>query len=141
MEIIISQNQAAAHVTIMQVRGTLDGESYQDFIDEGEKLFDNGARNLLVDMTELKFLSSAGLTALHRIARVFRGEDRSRMEEGWSAIHALGRESGSGFQEHVKLFNPGENILGVLDTVGFKAFFEIYTDMDQAIASFPTTQS
>jgi hypothetical protein len=139
MEIIISQNQAASHVTIMQLRGALDGESYENFITEGEKLFDNGVRNLLVDMSELNFLSSAGLTGLHRVARVFRGDDRSTMEEGWSAIHAMGRERDSGLQQHVKLLNPSENIQGVLDTVGFKAFFEIYTDLEQALAAFPTS--
>jgi anti-anti-sigma factor len=141
MEITISQNQDASHVSIMQLRGALDGESYQYFITEAEKLFDAGVRNILVDMSELEFLSSAGLAALHRITRVFRGEDRSTMEEGWSAIHAMGRDRDSGVQEHVKLLSPSENILGVLDTVGFKAFFEIYTDIDQALASFPTTQS
>ena len=140
MEITISQHQDASHVSIMQLQGALDGESYQYFIAEAEKLFDAGVRNLLLDMSELNFLSSAGLAALHRIARVFRGEDRSTMEEGWSAIHAMGRDRDSGFQEHVKLLNPNENIQGVFDTVGFKAFFEIYTEIDQAISSFPRIQ-
>jgi len=136
MEIIISQNQEASPVTIMQLKGALDGNSYQDFITEAEKLYDAGTRNLLLDMSELDFLSSAGLAALHRIARVFRGEDRSTMEEGWGAIHAMGRERSSGLQEHIKLLNPNQKIQDVLDTVGFKAFFEIYTDIHPAIASF-----
>ena len=139
MEIIISQNQDAPHVSIMQLRGALDGNSYGYFITEAEKLFDAGVRNLLLDVSELNFLSSAGLAALHRIARIFRGEDRSILEEGWSAIYAMGRERDSGFQEHVKLLNPSENVQGVLDTAGFKAFFEIYTEIDRAIASFQIT--
>ena len=32
MEIVISQNQDMAPVTIMKLRGALDGESYQDFV-------------------------------------------------------------------------------------------------------------
>jgi anti-anti-sigma factor len=136
MEIIISQNQDTSLVSIMQLRGALDGSTYEYFITEAQKLYDAGTRNLILDMSELTFLSSAGLAALHRIARVFRGEDRSTLEEGWAAIHAMGKERDSGFQEHIKLLNPNEKIQAVLDTVGFKAFFEIYTDLHPAMASF-----
>ncbi len=136
MEIIISQNQDTSSAIIMQLRGALDGSSYEQFITEAQKLYDEGSRNLILDMTELTFLSSAGLAGLHRIARVFNGEDRSTMEEGWAAIHAMGKERDSGFQKHVKLLNPNEKILDVLDTVGFKTFFEIYTEIHPAMASF-----
>lgn len=136
MEIIISKDQGTASVTVIKLRGALDGESYQDFINEAQKLYDAGTQDLLVDMSELTFLSSAGLSALHQTARMYRGEDRSKFEEGWAAIHAMGKERNSGFQNHVKLFNPNEKIRNVLDTVGFLAFFEIFTDMDAALASF-----
>jgi len=136
MEIIISKNQDNPNLSIMQIRGELDGSTYQKFNDEAQKLYDAGARDLLVDMSELTFLSSAGLAALHRTARVFRGEDSSTFEEGWGAIHAMGKETDSGIQQHVKLLNPDEKIRNTLDTVGFLAFFEIFTDMDAALASF-----
>jgi len=136
MEIIISQNQETSPVTIMQLQGALDGSSYEKFVTEAQNLYDAGTRNLILDMSELTFLSSAGLAGLHRIARIYRGEDRSIMEEGWAAIHAMGKERDSGFQNHVKLLNPSEKILDVLDTVGFKTFFEIYADIHPAMASF-----
>jgi anti-anti-sigma factor len=136
MEIITSQVQAVPQVTIVKLKGALDGSSYEDFIRAGEKFYDSGVRNLILDMSELTFLSSAGLSAIHRIARVFRGEDRSTFEEGWAAIHAMGKESRSGYQKYIKLLNPTERILDVLDTVGFKSFFEIYTDTQAALDSF-----
>lgn len=136
MEIVISQPQDGANISVMALRGALDGNSYQRFITEAEKLYDSGSRNLVLDMSELTFLSSAGLAALHRVARVFRGEDRSTFEEGWSALRVMGNDRKSGLQEHIKLFKPSEKVQSVLDTVGFKAFFEIYTDMQPALASF-----
>jgi anti-anti-sigma factor len=136
MEIIISKNQGIKPVTVIHLRGALDGDSYQNFIDETQKLYDSGTRDLLVDMSELTFLSSAGLSGIHRTARVYRGEDRSTFEEGWSAIYAMGKERDSGYQQHVKLLNPNESIRSVLDKVGFLAFFEIFTDLDIAVASF-----
>lgn len=136
MEIIISQNQDTSSVAIMHLKGALDGSSYERFIVEAEKLFDAGTRNIILDMSELNFLSSAGIAALHRIARIFRGEDRSTFEEGWAALRAIGRDRDSGSQDHIKLLNPSEKVLDVLDTVGFTAFFEIYTDIHPAMASF-----
>ena len=136
MEIIISQNQDTSPVTVMQLQGALDGSSYEKFVTEAQNLYDAGTRNLILDMSELTFLSSAGLTGLHRIARIYAGEDRSTIEEGWSAIHALGKKRDSGFKNHVKLLNPNKDVLDVLDTVGFKTFFEIYADIHPAMASF-----
>jgi anti-anti-sigma factor len=136
MEIYISQNHDTPEVSIIHLRGVLDGSTYQDFIAEAEKLYDDGVRDLLVDMSELTFLSSAGLAALHRIARVFRGEDRSTLEEGWGAFHAMGNDRNSGFQKHIKLLNPNEKIREVLDTVGFTTIFEIHAGVHPAMASF-----
>ena len=136
MEIHISQNNDATEVRIMQLRGVLDGSTYQDFISEAEKLYDTGVRDLIVDMSGLTFLSSAGLAALHRIAKVFRGEDRANLEEGWGAFHAMGNDRENGFQKHIKLLNPSSRIQEVLDTVGFTAIFEIYAEINPAIASF-----
>jgi len=39
-------------------------------------------------------------------------------------------------QSNVKLLNPSPEVDNVLDTVGFKQFFEIYTDLDEAVQSF-----
>jgi anti-anti-sigma factor len=136
MEITVSQNQDTPQVSIMQLRGDLDGTSYEYFIDKAQKLYDAGIRNLILDMSELTFLSSAGLAALHRIARVFRGEDRSTMEEGWGALRAMGNDRDNGFQKHIKLLNPNQDIQNVLDTVGFTGFFEIFTEIHPAMASF-----
>ena len=136
VEISFSQNQDSPGIGIMKLHGALDGASYEYFISEAQKLYDTGIRNLLLDMSELTFLSSAGIAALHRIARVFRGEDRATMEEGWSAIHSISKDQNSSAQEHIKLLNPGENILAVLDTVGLQAFFEVFTDIHPAMASF-----
>lgn len=136
MEIIISQSQDAPDISIMQLRGALDGSTYENFITAAENLFEAGTRNLILDMSELNFLSSAGLAALHRIARIFRGEERSTLEEGWAALHAIEKDRDSGFQNHIKLLSPSEKVRDVLDTVGFTAFFEIYTEIHPAMASF-----
>src|SRR5689334_6945201 len=128
MEISISKSEGKVPVSILRLRGSLDGLTYEQFITQAQNLFDAGVRDLLIDMTELTFLSSAGIASLHRMARIYRGEARSVLDEGWAAMRAIGndRETGFTFQKHIKLLNPDENIEDVLDTVGFKAFFEIF---------------
>ena len=122
-------------VAIIQLHGAMNGKR---LVAEAQKLYDAGTRSLVLDMTGLTFISSAGLSALHHIALMYRGEAQSAFKEDRTAIHAMRKEQGSGFrfQENVKLFNPNEAIQDVLDVVGFKAFFEIFTDLDTAMASF-----
>ena len=135
MEITISQPEGDIPVTVMGLQGAMDGKT---LVAEAQKLYDAGTRNLLLDMTELTFISSFGLSALHHIALVYRGEDQPIFKEDRAAMQAMRVEGKSGFQvhEHVKLLNPSEAIQDVLDIVGFKAFFEIYTDLDEAVTSF-----
>ena len=122
-------------VAIIQLKGALNGKQ---LVAEAQKLYDAGTRDLLLDMTKLTFISSTGLSALHHIALVYRGESQANFKEDRSDVHAMRKERDSGFQfqEHVKLLNPSEAIEDVLDIVGFEAFFEIFTDFDSAIASF-----
>jgi GTP-binding protein EngB required for normal cell division len=49
----------------------------------------------------------------------------------------MGRASATaGVQQHVKLFNPREEVMNVLDMVGFGNVFQIYKDLDEAVKSF-----
>lgn len=138
MEIVISKREGAVPVSVMHLKGALDSHTYEEFITTAQALFDSGTRDLLIDMTELTFLSSAGIAALHRIARVFRGEKRSVTDESWSAMRVVSDPSDTGFtfQKHIKLLNPDEAIQDILDTVGFKSYFEIFIDEQAAIAAF-----
>lgn len=138
MEIVISKREATVAVSVMQVKGALDSHTYEEFLTQAQALFDNGTRDLLINMTELTFLSSAGIAALHRISRVFRGEKRLATDESWSAMRVVSdpNDTGFTFQKHIKLLNPNEAIQDVLDTVGFKSYFEIFTDEQTAITAF-----
>jgi hypothetical protein len=65
-----------------------------------------------------------------------RGEALPDTEAGWSTIRSVGSTSRGGVQEHVKLLNPREEVMSVLDMVGFSSAFEIFTDFDEALKSF-----
>lgn len=135
MEISVVQASGKVPVSLLMLKGDLDASSYRDLIAEAQKLYDNGARNLILDLAGLEFISSAGLAALHIISKMFKGEPASD-EDGWGAFKAIDRDREGGKQVSVKLLNPSENVDSVLDTVGFKHFFDVFTDRDTAIQSF-----
>ena len=118
-------------VAIIQFYGAMN---VKQFITDAQKLYNAGTRNLVLDMSGLTFIGSAGVSALQKIALVYCGEDLPIAKEDQS----IPDESEEGFhcQEHIKLLNPNEAIQDVLDIVGFKSFFEIFTDLEAAVASF-----
>lgn len=136
MNISVSQAQGRVPVTVLKLDGQLDGQNFQELIAKAQELHSAGARDFLLDLSELTYISSAGLVALHSVALLTRGEEVPDMEGGWSAYRSMGRSSEAGVQKHVKLLNPRSEIMGVLDMVGFSNVFEIYTDREEALNSF-----
>lgn len=136
MNISVSQAQGNVPVTVIKLDGQLDGQNYQELIAKAQELYKEGAHDFLLDLSDLTYISSAGLVALHSVALLSRGEDLPDTEGGWSAYRSLGRSSEAGLQKHVKLLNPRSEVLGVLDMVGFSNVFEIFTDQDEAIKTF-----
>ena len=136
MNISVSSAKGKVPVTVIKLDGQLDGQTYQDLIAKAKEAFQSGARSFLLDLSDLTYISSAGLVALHTVALLARGEALPDTEAGWSAIRSAGRATTSGIQKQVKLLNPRDEIKSVLDMVGFSNVFETYTDLDQAVNSF-----
>jgi len=136
MNISVSVAHGKIPVTVLKLDGELDGQNYQELINKAREMYNGGARNFLLDLGDLTYVSSAGLVALHTVALLARGEALPDSEAGWAAIRSVGRASNSGIQKHVKFFNPREEVKNVLDMVGFSKTFEIHTDFDEAVNSF-----
>jgi anti-anti-sigma regulatory factor len=136
MNISVSQAQGIVPVSIIKLDGQLDGQNFQDLISKAQELYSAGERDFLLDLSDLTYISSAGLVALHSVALLTRGEELPDVEGGWNAYRSMGRSGEAGVQRHVKLLNPRSEVLGVLDMVGFSNVFEIYTDRDKAVNSF-----
>lgn len=135
MEINVTQENGNVPVSVVYIKGDLDASSYLDLVNTAQKLYNAGVRSLLLDLSDLAFISSAGLASLHIILKMFRDE-KSHPENGWSTYKDIDRERDKGVQHHVKLLDPSPEVGNVLDTVGFKQFFEVYTDLDEAVSSF-----
>lgn len=134
--IAVRQVQGRVPVTIIQPKGYLDASNYKELITKAQQVYDKGGRDILLDLSQVPYMSSSGLVALHAIAKLAGSGTPSDLDAGWEALHAISREGIQGRQQHVKLLSPQAAVDEVLGTVGFREFFEIYTDQAQAIASF-----
>jgi len=136
MNITISQAQGRVPISVIAVDGKLDGQTYQELISNARNLYEAGARDILIDLTELTYISSAGLVALHIIALLLRGESLPDPEHGWASIKSIDRGRDAGMQKHIKLFNPQPEVNKVLEMVGFSQMFEIFSEREKAIQAF-----
>jgi anti-anti-sigma factor len=138
MKIGVEQAQAAVPVTVMTLEGELDASNYENVIAKTRELYQEGMRDLLLDLGRMNFMASSGLVALHNIALLMRGQEPQDSEEGWGALHAATDfiEASTGHEPHCKILNPQPKVDRTLEMTGFKNVFAIFTDKDQALASF-----
>ena len=136
MEITISQEQGRVAVSVIRVAGQLDGQTYLNLISKANEVIGTGVKNILLDFSDLTYISSAGLVALHTIALLTRGETLPDPEHGWSTLKSMDRTRDGGMQKYLKLFNPRPEVTKVLEMVGFSEFFEVFTDKQKAVDSF-----
>jgi anti-anti-sigma regulatory factor len=136
MEINVSQQRGNVSVEVVQSHGDVDASNYTELIDKIKELTANGARDFIIDLSDVPFMSSAGLVALHSIAIMLRGEKPTDPQSGWAALKAMDRSRDRGMQAHVKLLSPQQYVAETFDKAGFTQFFEIFTDLKAAVASF-----
>lgn len=136
MEISVEKVVGAVPVAVIAIQGDLDASNYLDLVEKAQSLYQAGTQNILLDLGNTSFVSSAGLVALHSIALLLRGEQPLDPEAGWESIHAMDRNLSNGMQEHLKLLNPQPRVDRTLERTGLKQFFSIFTNRVEALASF-----
>ena len=136
MAIVIQTVQARVPVTIMQLHGELDASHYLDVIAQARELYAAGTRHLLLDLSDLSFMASSGLVALHSIALIMRGREPPDPEHGRKASPPRAKGVEGGLVANCKILNPQPPVSWALEVSGFKAFLEVYADLETALASF-----
>jgi anti-anti-sigma regulatory factor len=136
IDLNVLQMQGRVPVTVLQPRGDIDASNYLDLIAAARQAYAAGARDILLDLGQVAYMSSSGIIALLSSAALTRGDALPDLESGWGAFRALDRDRDTGMQEHFKLLNPQPKVDKVLDTVGMTRYLQVFTDRDEALASF-----
>ncbi len=134
MEIKAFTENGSVPVTVIHVDGNIDSGTYEKFLAKANELIKGGTRHILVDLSHVKFVSSAGLRAFHDVFNQLRALDTdSNMsdEEVQKGISA-----GTYKSPHLKLLNISPEARTAFETAGFDMFIETHTDLKTAVASF-----
>jgi anti-anti-sigma regulatory factor len=100
-------------------------------VDKAQEIYNNPARNLIIDLGGVTNISSAGQVAIHKIALLYSGVDQDVDEnENPDFTHS------SNARKYVKLLNPQPEVDKTLEKAGLKLFFKTYTDLESAVKSF-----
>jgi anti-anti-sigma factor len=129
METTVEQIDGAVPVTILALDGELDASNFRELIDTVKGLYDEGTRQLIIDLASLRFMASSGLVALHSIVQIMHGEEPLDPEGGWGALHSIGGER----QTEVRLAGPQPAVDRVLKRTGLDRMFVVHADRYTAI--------
>ena len=134
MEITVSIHQSAQPIAILKIIGDINASNFMEVVDKAQALFDNPARHLIIDLSEVSSVSSTGLVALHKIALVYSGVPQ-QVEADEDEIRPDFTHS-SNARKFVKLLSPQPVVDAELQKAGLKLFFKVFSDLDTAINSF-----
>jgi len=134
VDITVDKAKGRVPITIFRLSGSLDGSNYDELINAGIEAEATGATDLLLDMRNLEFMSSAGMVGLQMLLRLMSGEHSPKV--AGAAPRPMGAAGGAAGVAHMKLFGPTPDVERVLEVVGLKDFVEIYDNEIDAVASF-----
>lgn len=119
LKIVVEQVETKVPVTVFHMRGWLDAQSEAQFLTQTQDAYDNGARFLLLDMSELDTVTSAGMRAIQKAYKIFspEGDDKNG-------------------PPHMKLAAAPPQIYHVLSMTGFLQAMPMFETAQAALDDF-----
>ena len=124
--------QGRVPVTVFHLKGDLDGNTYEQFQKKAEEAFQSGTRYLLLDLSQVPFVSSAGIRGLHYAFNLSRSDSVLESDQAISK----GLRDGTFKSPHLKLLNPNQNVSNLLKVTGYDMFLEVHHKLKEAVDSF-----
>jgi anti-anti-sigma factor len=132
MEITVKQEEGRRPISVIHVKGDIDSNTYQQLQAEIDKSIAADIHNMLIDLSEVPFMSSAGIRVLNHTFNELRGTLPQETDEAMKK----GLRDGTFKSPHLKLLNPSARVLEVLKMAGVDMFLEIHHAYSGAIASY-----
>ena len=105
-------------VTVFHLRGWLDAQSEDDFVQWANKTYEQGARYLLLDLSELDTLTSAGMRAIQKVYKQYTPK-------------GIGKED-----QRLKMASAPPPVYNALKMTGFLLSIPMYESVQSALDSF-----
>ena len=110
----ISQAQGRIPVTVFHLQERVNLGNFAELEETAKEAYDNGMRDLVIDLGETVSLTSIGIRAI-------------------VIIHKMLSTDGA---RHLKIANAMPYIREMLDIAGVTQYIEVYDSVEEAVASF-----
>lgn len=117
LQIGVSREEGDKNVSVLRLTGSLDANTQSQLEDKAKETIDGGAEYLVLDMSGVDYLGSAGMRAIHAIT------------------NQLSPEESSMRSARLKVLSPSPAAAKVFKTLGFDSFIDIHDNLDEAIAA------
>ena len=132
LSISTEEKQGRVPVTIFHLKGDLDGNTYEQLQKKADEVFQAGTRHLILDLSQVPFISSAGIRGLHYVFNLLRTDSVSESDQAISK----GLRDGTFKSPHLKLLSPNQNVANLLKVTGYDMFLEVHYNSNEAVKSF-----
>jgi anti-anti-sigma regulatory factor len=136
LDIVTSVEQGKVAVMILRPQGRVDGQNYQELISKAADVYQSGARDILLDMSEVPYISSAGVMALQSIALLLDGAPLPNIDNAWRMLKKTSMAPRAGAEKHLKLLHVQPEVRYVLDILGMTAHLDLFDDRQAALNAF-----
>ena len=128
LSITTSQIQGDIAVTVVHLSGHLHGSTEGQLLEHARQKCEDGVKHLLLDLSGLEVLSSAGLRAIQNIFKLFTPP---------ADVELIRQHGAEPYKSpYFKLLCPNPQIYYVLNITGFMQNLLVYNNMDEAVKSF-----
>lgn len=111
----IVHKQGRVPVTVFQLQERINLGNFSELEETAQKAYDNGTRDLVIDLSRTDSMTSIGLRAL-------------------VVVHKILAKSDS--RKHLKIAGATTVMREIMQMTGISQFIEIYDGVDEAVASF-----
>jgi anti-anti-sigma factor len=132
LSISIEEMQGRVPVTVFHIKGDLDGNTYEQLQNKADEVFQAGARYIVLDLSQVPFVSSAGIRGLHYVFNLLRTDSAAESDQAISR----GLRDGTFKSPHLKLLSPNQNVSNLLKITGYDMFLEVHHNLNEAVKSF-----
>jgi anti-anti-sigma factor len=115
--VIVSHAQGRIPVTVLQLQDRINLGNTAELEQAAREAITAGACDMLIDLSKVPSLTSAGIRAL-------------------LVIHKMLAVAGMDKARHLKLVSPTPYVSEVLKVAGLMDYVEVFAGLDEAVASF-----
>jgi anti-anti-sigma factor len=113
--------QEPVQITVFHVKDNINMGNYRELVQEAQQVYEAGARNVVIDLADVRMISSAGIGGIVTIAKLFNPEA--------SADPLLANR-------HLRVCNCTPMIFTTFEIAGLVEMLGVCKDLQQAISSF-----